>query len=312
MRAAATIAVTFGNDDPRFLPNCTDHKGRRRYIPLLEQVFATAKKWTPLKRQECLPISVAILDTLLTLARSKISNGSELRLPALVRDAAILGTFTGSRISEYAQASTPAGSPFCTIPCNSASGDEGGKPVAFHRQDFTFFSKGQVELIEDTISQASYLRVRFRYTKGSRNFVSRMFVALHPSPYCPVQAAVRIVRRWTLLKLGSMTPLFCHQGSFSGKKVSYLTDKDMTSSLRRAAKITHPSTNHLVHQQVEVIHSQSLRVFACLCLKLAGWDEESISHQLRWNLDAVKYYIRQSPFQADEVGASLFKSALSP
>ena len=123
VRAAATIAVTFGNDDPRFLPNCTDHKGRRRYIPLLEQVFATAKKWTPLKRQECLPISVAILDTLLTLARSKISNGSELRLPALVRDAAILGTFTGSRISEYAQASTPAGSPFATSGIRALIGD---------------------------------------------------------------------------------------------------------------------------------------------------------------------------------------------
>ena len=84
----------------------------------------------------------------------------------------------------------------------------------------------------------------------------------------------------------------------------------MTSALRKAAITAYPSPHHIMRQQEDALHSQSLRVFACLCLKLGGWDEEKISHQLRWNSDAVKYYIRQSPFQADEVGAVLFTKAL--
>jgi len=84
----------------------------------------------------------------------------------------------------------------------------------------------------------------------------------------------------------------------------------MTAALRLAELKAYPSPNYIVHQQVKAIHSQSLRVFACLCLKLGGWDEEAISHQLRWNSDAVKYYIRQAPFQADVIGSTLFTKAL--
>ena len=65
-----------------------------------------------------------------------------------------------------------------------------------------------------------------------------------------------------------------------------------------------------MHQRANSLASKSLRVFACLSLKIAGWDEDTISHQLRWSSDAVKFYVRQSTFQTDSVGASLFKSAL--
>ena len=48
----------------------------------------------------------------------------------------------------------------------------------------------------------------------------------------------------------------------------------------------------------------------CLCLKNIGWDEDTIAHQLRWISDAVKYYIRQSLFQIDELSAKLFRYAV--
>ena len=80
----------------------------------------------------------------------------------------------------------------------------------------------------------------------------------------------------------------------------------MTSALRIAALLTYLEGTHLVHQLIEAVSNHSLRVFACLFFKLAGWDEEAIAHELCWNSDTIKFYIRQALFQADEVGVSLF------
>ena len=44
LRAAATPAIIKGYHDPRFLRFATDRSGNRVYIPLLDKVFATAKK----------------------------------------------------------------------------------------------------------------------------------------------------------------------------------------------------------------------------------------------------------------------------
>ena len=308
VRAAAGIATAGGGDDPRYLSRHLDRHGKRVYIHLLAEVFDTAKKWTPLKRAECLPVTVRIIAVIGAAVSSQA--GGELRLSALIRDAVIIATFTGSRVAEYAQASKPAGVPYMTVPINAASGKHGGEAIAFIRADFAFYSDGRVELFAAVIITASYLRVRFRYTKGSRNFVYRMFAAIPLSPFCPVQAAARVVQRWTALGADPQAPIFCYNNCFFGNTPSFITDKQMTAALRNAAAKAYPSPHHIVRQQVEALHSQSLRVFACLCLKLGGWDEEKISHQLRWNSDAVKYYIRQSPFQADEVGATLFTKAL--
>ena len=92
--------------------------------------------------------------------------------------------------------------------------------------------------------------------------------------------------------------------------MSYLTDKQMTVAFRQSALRVYPQGDHIMQKKANSLSSKSLRVFACLCLKLAGWTEEDISFQLRWTSDAVKLYARQSAFQADSVGASLFHSAL--
>ena len=84
-----------------------------------------------------MPITVAILADLCNLASSSPAV-DELLLPAVIRDAAILGTFTGSRVSEYAQGKVPKGTPFSKVPSNTASGEEGGRALAFHRLDFRF------------------------------------------------------------------------------------------------------------------------------------------------------------------------------
>ena len=80
---------------------------------------------------------------------------------------------TGGRV----RSSKPAGVPYMTVPINAASGKHGGEAIAFIRADFSFYSDGRVELFIAVITSASYLRARFRYTKGSRNFVYRIFLA---------------------------------------------------------------------------------------------------------------------------------------
>ena len=110
-----------GYHDPHFLPRLTDFAGKRIYVPLLSQIFLTTWKWTPQRRPE-----------------RQEHDGAEMSLSAVVRDAAILGTFTGSRISKYAQAQIPKGMSFNTVPMNAASGSDGGKPIAFMLSDFKF------------------------------------------------------------------------------------------------------------------------------------------------------------------------------
>ena len=309
IRAAAGPAVAGGRDDPRYLPRCTTFSGARKYVPLLETVFETARKWTPPKHDEKQPISVAILTTIVRAVPSR--DGAELTLPAAVRDACILGSFTGSRVSEYAQTQLRKGTRFNTVPLNTASGREGGKPIAFVIGDFTFFSADKLEVLNTQAHQAAYIRIRFRFTKAGRAFTFRMFAAIPKSPFCPVLAGARAVKRWLIVAPGTNTPLFCFWHTFLSKRPSFLLDRHMTAALRAAAKKTHPDASHLVHQHMASITAHSLRVFACLCLKLAGWDEEAIAHQLRWESSAIKTYIRQAMFQADTIGASLFKSALA-
>ena len=55
--------------------------------------------------------------------------GAEMSLLAVVRDAAILGTFTGSHVSEYNQAQHPKGVAFHTVTINTVSGSDGVKII---------------------------------------------------------------------------------------------------------------------------------------------------------------------------------------
>ena len=93
--------IAKGHPDPRFLRHATDRSANRIYVPLLARVFATAKKWTPPSRPERQPITLAMLWYIVDRVGSSFS--AEFALSAVVRDAVILATFTGLRVSEYAQ-----------------------------------------------------------------------------------------------------------------------------------------------------------------------------------------------------------------
>ena len=137
-----------------------------------------------------------------------------------------------------------------------------------------------------------------------------MFRSLPSSSFCPVRAAYRTMKRWALIAPGEDTPIFCFLSSFFSKKASYLSDVHIANALRLAARKAHPDPKHLVHQHINAISAHSLRVFACLCLQQAGWDENTISYQLLWNSEAIKHYLRQSVIQVDVISVSLLQTAL--
>ena len=310
VRAAGGLAIAAGLDDPRFLPHATNKDGKRLYVPLLQRVFETADKWTPSSRPERQSITVAILSDL----RRRVGSapGAELLLAATIRDAAILGVFTGSRVSEYAQGQLPAGQRFQCVPINAASGAQGNHPISFEDEDFTFYSSAGIQTLSSVSHPAKYLRVRFRYTKGTaRAFTYRMFASIPSSALCPIAAASRVKLRWQTLSPGLHTPIFCYLPSMLTRKPFFLLDRHMTIALRASLVRVYPNPRHILRQHASSVSSHSLRVFACLCLKTAGWDEESISHQLRWNSDTVKFYIRQSLVQVDSVSSTVFCSALT-
>ncbi len=66
--------------------------------------------------------------------------GSKLDVMATVFDWVILGTFTGSRLSEYGQSKKKPEEPYALVPHSMAAGQYVGTSLAFIRENFTFYS----------------------------------------------------------------------------------------------------------------------------------------------------------------------------
>ena len=131
-------AINAGHDNPCFLPRCIDFAGKRKYIPHLARIFGTVKKLMFQNHDEYQLISVYILQALPDAVPSY--HEYELSLSAIIRDVAILSTFTGSNAFEYTQSQAPLGYCFKEVPRNAASGLDGVNPIAFMRPDFSFCS----------------------------------------------------------------------------------------------------------------------------------------------------------------------------
>ena len=96
---------------------------------------------------ECQPISMHILQVLLDAVPSH--HASKLSLSITIWVADIIGTFTSSHVSEYAQSQVPSGCCFKEVPRNAAISLDGGNPIVFMRPDFSFYSSEHLEVIVD-------------------------------------------------------------------------------------------------------------------------------------------------------------------
>ena len=308
LSAAASWATDAELQDPRF---SYDHLGHRTnlkagYCPDLKKWMDHCCKYAPGK-SDALPLTRRILDDLHNHAASSANTGQQ----ACIRDACTLGTYTGSRCSEYCRGRPGPSSPFMLIPTSHITTTQAwaGLPIAFIADDFTFLDSNQ-QIIHWTSAStlATYVQIRFRFDKGGgHNFSTRTFKRFTTCvSLCPVLTCVRIIVRWNTLSGDATVPVMCFS---SGKgKLSYLSDTAVTAAIRASVRRSYPPT-HIFITNICKFRTHSLRVTACLYLSAAGLAESIIEYKLRWASAAWKGYLRESFAEIDSTAMSVFAQA---
>ena len=262
--------------------------------PFLAEIVRQRRTWRrPQEKKE--PISQEILEWMRSAVAQAIAahDSHSLDLLASVFDWISLAVFTGSRVSEYAQSKIPKGCRFATIPNVSEAGLWAGQPFAFVEADFTFYDKNRRRVtFEIALSGAAEeIHIRFRYDKSKENFTIRKFRRMHGCFLCPVKSGLSIVQRARRLRVPPDEPLGIFRRDSSGA-YAFLKSTHIVSILRRACVQAHPDPQHYLRIHVKRLVSHSNRVTAAVALYNAGVPVEDISFRLRWNSDAVKFYLR--------------------
>ena len=82
------------------------------------------------------------------------------------RDGIILGSYTGSRCSEYCRSKRKTNDPFGLVPSNPHTVPFDGWPIAFTAVDFSFLSKEKILIPHSLRHLAAFIQIRFRFDKG--------------------------------------------------------------------------------------------------------------------------------------------------
>jgi hypothetical protein len=221
-----------------------------------------------------------------------------------------LGTFTGSRVSEYAQSKLKKTQRFQTIPASKDAGLWAGYPLAFIPEDFTFYDVQQCQVAREKLFSQhkqkllAVVHIRFRFDKSATNFTIRKFEATVDPILNPVDAAVSILRRSIMLKVQPMEPLGVYR-KHGTKHYEFLRDYHITPVLRKMCVRAYPDATHYLRIHITRLVPHSNRVTAAVCLKMGGASDEDIAFRLRWNILAVPTYLREC-FQ--EVGTIMLKT----
>jgi hypothetical protein len=207
-----------------------------------------------------------------------------------------LGVFTGSRLSEYAQSNLRRGQRFHVVPISEDTGINGGQPLAFIREDFTFYD-GHDCVIPHAIlysrhqqKRVTMVHVRFRYDKSADNFSTRKFPTSEDSILNPVDAVISILHRAELLGVKPTEPVAVY-----GRKQKYyfLKDTHVWDILRTICVRTYPDPTHYLQVHIVRLVPHSNRVTAAVCLQMGGADIPDIAFRLRWHVASVPTYLRE-------------------
>jgi hypothetical protein len=213
-----------------------------------------------------------------------------------------LGIFTGSRLSEYGQSKPRKGERFAVVPSSTHAGEWAGTPVAFIRDDFTFYDKSMLRLTCSTaIAQQrsiEYVHIRFRYDKSPTNFSLRKFQRSRGTFLCPVKAVVSILLRADLLGIPSSYPIGafrseCNEAEAGSGTFQLIKGEHVQAVMRDACVKAYPDASHYMRQHIDRIHSHSNRVTAAVALHNSGVPVEDIANRLRWTVPSVKHYLRE-------------------
>jgi hypothetical protein len=140
---------------------------------------------------------------------------------------------------------------------------------------------------------AMELSVRFRYDKSRDNHTWRKFSRLSGNFFCPVKRSQAILRRAHRLRVPLGYPLGVFRVTAAGG-FRYISGDRMTAFLRRICLLAYPNPGHYMRLHIDCLVSHSLRVTACVALAAAGLSHEEIAFRLRWSVESVRFYLRDS------------------
>ena len=308
--AAASFAINASRKDPRFRYDQFGNKIGDRYFPALQLVYQSMSKWKK-KSSKALPLSPAIISHLVTIA----SLSPQFSESACIRDAVILGCFTGSRCGEYCSGKAHKGDAFGKVPHNILTAEFAGWPIAFCSADFYFLNATHhIVPWTDADSAGTMVRIRFRYDKGGGcNFSERTFHKVSCddpalSFLCPVKTCFRILLRWSSISNNPLSPVFCWRESPKSKH-RFLADIRVTAALRTAVTAMYPDPTHLYRVNIKDVRTHSVRVYACLALNDAGLSHHEIEYKLRWASKAWMVYLRENMAKIPSQTLAVFLAA---
>lgn len=280
---------------------------QRRLHPFLGQQLQDRKRYhqpTPKKEPYTVDMFVALHRLVLNAPDAHLCFLGKVYC---VYDWARLGVFTGFRIGEYGQNEVSARAPYNRLPFeNDVPAEFRGMPIAMMASDFCFYDKHFVLIPHcDLQSRARqgdvrWLEIRWRYDKSAHNFVKKKFQWIGHPIFCPVDAAVSIIRRSLLLGIAATQPIGAW-GSGLGT-YNFLHANHVSEVMRGSVVLAYDTPNHYMRRNVSRICPHSNRVTAAVCLQQGGADNDEIAFKLRWNPISVPTYLRDC-FQ--EIGASL-------
>jgi hypothetical protein len=287
--------------------------GTAKLHPLIGQTIDLRRAWRqPREKRE--PFSYAMFCTLHTVISTAFAHDKRtvLCLPSAIFDWVRLGTFTGSRVSEYAQTKSKRGE-YLTVPMTKAAGLWAGSPIAFIRSDFTHLDNNSrilsfAELVQHP-NRATHLHVRFRFDKSPQNFTIRKFRRSGHEFLCPILASLSILYRASALRVPDTAPLGVFRPNSTSPTFTYLTSTDVIRTMRATCLATYPDPEHFLHKNVNRIVAHSLRVTAAVALFNMGHSIEEIAYRLRWQPQSVQHYLRECSTHSDTRTTNAMKGA---
>jgi hypothetical protein len=265
--------------------------------PYIQELISQRSAWAqPKPRKE--PYTYRMLATQARfLAKSQLSlTKAFFQKEYVVWDWLRLGVFTGSRLSEYAQSNLRRGQRFQVVPSSDDTGIWAGQPLAFLRDDFTFYDSADCLVPHSTLhdrhskKQVTMVHIRFRYDKSAKKFSVRKFPTSNDSILNPVDATVSILHRANLLGVPPNEPV----GVYGGKLGYYfLRDSHVRDILRLICVRTYPDPTHYLRVHILRLVPHSNRVTAAVCLQMGGATRDDIAFRLRWHIASVPTYLRE-------------------
>jgi len=287
--------------------------GTAKLHPFLADTLAARQAWTAPK-----PKREPFTSDMFTYMFDDISKCAAAKpfvlfdLNAAIFDWTRLGTFTGSRVSEYAQTSARKGT-FSRDPDSLDAGNWKNAPITFMFSDFTFLTKAGRVVSHNRLQQLGHtvheLHICFRFDKSPLNFTIRKFRRSGTHFLCPILGGISVILRAIALRVPPNEPIgvYC-----TSNKVMYtfLRSYDVITRMQAVCRLAHPDKDSFFYKNAALMVSHSNRVTAAVTLQNAGLSIDNIAFRLRWSPESVKHYLRDCSHAVGELTLQAVKGAL--